>query len=1227
MIETSEPLIPINSSINPIIIDLSDDEEKYHDDDITNEPLTEKNQSNIEEIFEGDNKKNLEDTRISKPTVSLNILKANHEKLMQDIKSHELELRQKLNTLQSNSIILQKKLVKREDEVNAAEKKLNMFIKSSNSSGTPLRTSQIMLQENAAEQLEIARGKRNATKFKLDAVNLKYDDLTVKWDNFAKESNMKIQQSKLNYQYSARTLQTNSVIEDRRNLLMEKGRIHNSYKNGDIAEAKHTELIEEIDSKLTLTDLKTANDEKKNNRKSEKSLFFDKSLTSARNLLAENKSRTELTKNSLYEHLETLSRFKENFEDGNRCPTHKRDRCKESAEILFFNGVNMPIVNELLQDYGLVFKDAKMIGVDKRAQFFKSITIARELVGKSNRNTESKWQIYDSLSMLENLRKTIDIGIPPNNILKGHIGKAVVFLRDQGLKMEKLYTNLLVYGIPITRDAMQLRYPELLNMIPSVKVTTDFKEAFMEQLQINQYDATDVSDWSKTDNAHNSQYGVLNIHAADEQEHIRELLENLKQDEMEIEGEALTPEGMTVNLLQHQRLGLQWLLGMEKSKKMGGLLADDMGLGKTVQGIALILAHKSTDDMCRTNLIVAPVSVLRVWEGELQTKIKENVNFKVFIYGGVSGMKLSTWKDISKYDAVLVSYNTLAIEYKKHWPTYISEATTKLLPPLPSVKAINSLKKQNEYWSPFFCDDSKFYRTLLDEGQNIKNKNTQAAKACCSVNSVYRWILSGTPIQNNMDELYSLIRYLRIAPYNREEKFNRDIGYAFSRNKKRMREVDSDDRIRAMKKVQVLLRAIMLRRTKNDKIDGKPILELPPKEVETNETSLVGTELEFYSALEAKNKKLAKQLLERKVQGNYSSVLTLLLRLRQACCHSELVVIGEKKAEDSKVVNGKNFEQDWLRLYRVVKGMNNEQHDNVINSMNLMTCFWCMEQLELESTSVLPGCGHLLCNSCIEHFIEMASANPNAIELAGGSVIVPCTDCNEMSNDKEIVPYKLYDQVVNQQFSEQQLYKEFTKEMEIQRYRTKESFLPDFSKLEISAKIIQCIEVIKKVFSESNTEKIIVFSQFTTFFLILDHFLKKELDISTLRYDGSMKPQERSNVINEFYKNDSKRIMLISMKAGNSGLTLTCANHVVIVDPFWNPYVEEQAQDRCHRISQTKKVQVHKLFIKNSVEDRIAELQKIKRDMVDSAMDPNKIREVNSLGTRELGFLFGLNSL
>lgn len=173
----------------------------------------------------------------------------------------------------------------------------------------------------------------------------------------------------------------------------------------------------------------------------------------------------------------------------------------------------------------------------------------------------------------------------------------------------------------------------------------------------------------------------------------------------------------------------------------------------------------------------------------------------------------------------------------------------------------------------------------------------------------------------------------------------------------------------------------------------------------------------------------------------------------------------------------------------------------------------------------------------------------------------------------------------------------------------------------------QCMELVRNVVEKSDSEKILVFSQFTTFFDLFEQFLSKDLNVSYLKYTGNMNAQQRSDIISRFYRESDKRVLLISMKAGNSGLTLTCANHVIIVDPFWNPFVEEQAQDRCYRISQMKEVFVHRLFIKNSVEDRIAELQKRKREMVDAAMDPSKMDGINRLGAQELGFLFGLNSL
>jgi len=102
--------------------------------------------------------------------------------------------------------------------------------------------------------------------------------------------------------------------------------------------------------------------------------------------------------------------------------------------------------------------------------------------------------------------------------------------------------------------------------------------------------------------------------------------------------------------------------------------------------------------------------------------------------------------------------------------------------------------------------------------------------------------------------------------------------------------------------------------------------------------------------------------------------------------------------------------------------------------------------------------------------------------------------------------------------------------------------------------------------------------------------------------------------------------MLISLKAGNAGLNLVAASQVIILDPFWNPYIEMQAVDRAHRIGQQNKVEVHRILIEGTVEDRIIELQNQKRNLVESALDENASKSMGRLDIRQLAFLFNGNN-
>ena len=156
-------------------------------------------------------------------------------------------------------------------------------------------------------------------------------------------------------------------------------------------------------------------------------------------------------------------------------------------------------------------------------------------------------------------------------------------------------------------------------------------------------------------------------------------------------------------------------------------------------------------------------------------------------------------------------------------------------------------------------------------------------------------------------------------------------------------------------------------------------------------------------------------------------------------------------------------------------------------------------------------------------------------------------------------------------------------------------------------------------------EKTIIFSQFTSLLDLL------EVPIANAgwkyrRYDGSMTANARNDAVLDFTDRKECKIMLVSLKAGNAGLNLIAASQVIILDPFWNPFVEEQAIDRAHRIGQQKPVQVHRVLVPNTVEDRILALQEEKRALIEAALDEKASQNVGRLGIRELGFLFDVST-
>jgi len=168
-------------------------------------------------------------------------------------------------------------------------------------------------------------------------------------------------------------------------------------------------------------------------------------------------------------------------------------------------------------------------------------------------------------------------------------------------------------------------------------------------------------------------------------------------------------------------------------------------------------------------------------------------------------------------------------------------------------------------------------------------------------------------------------------------------------------------------------------------------------------------------------------------------------------------------------------------------------------------------------------------------------------------------------------------------------------------------------------KILELLEDIKR--HEGGVQKTIIFSQFVKMIDLVSPVLK-EMGIGHVRYDGSMRPQDREKALQDIHKKSEIRVILISTKAGNSGLNLTCCNNVILVDPWWNPAVEEQAFDRAHRIGQTRDVNIYKLVVPDTVEDRILALQEKKRALAKAALEGGKLAKGSKLEMRELLALF-----
>ncbi len=300
---------------------------------------------------------------------------------------------------------------------------------------------------------------------------------------------------------------------------------------------------------------------------------------------------------------------------------------------------------------------------------------------------------------------------------------------------------------------------------------------------------------------------------------------------------------ISAELRAYQWLGVYWLLHLYECG-YNGLLADDMGLGKTLQTITFVSVLKQQKKLNGKVVIVAPTSLLHNWQQELR---KFCTNLSAQVLHGPKRQIL--WVRGLKRDVIITSYGAF-------------------------VNDVELWREQSIEW------------LILDEAQVIKNANTQARKALVSVESAHRLCLSGTPIENHLGEMWSLLDFLTPGILGGVTSFKRYYQKAIEK------QGNTDLLAQLLKRIQPFI----LRRTKS-----QVATELPPKTEVEQLIELPDAQMNFYNSLKDQHwQTLQQDLTSTDNHGaQHMMVLTALLKLRQACCAPSL--LGEEQIASGKL--------------------------------------------------------------------------------------------------------------------------------------------------------------------------------------------------------------------------------------------------------------------------------------------------------------------------------------
>ncbi|KAI8075510.1 SNF2 family N-terminal domain-containing protein [Thamnidium elegans] len=565
---------------------------------------------------------------------------------------------------------------------------------------------------------------------------------------------------------------------------------------------------------------------------------------------------------------------------------------------------------------------------------------------------------------------------------------------------------------------------------------------------------------------------------------------------------ARQPSLVTGGILRdYQLAGVEWLVSLWENG-LNGILADEMGLGKTLQTIGFI-AHLKAKNVAGPYLIVTPLSTLANWVNEFK-RFAPTIN--VLLYHGskeerqhMINRKMQKKKETTMEFPVIVTSYEIVMNDRKF------------------------LQKYN--WKYI----------VVDEGHRLKNMNCRLIKELKTYSSANRLLLTGTPLQNNLAELWSLLNFLLPDIFDDLDMFQSWFDFSDINNKsgrdRIMREEEEDNIVTSL---HTILRPFLLRRLKTDVEHS-----LPKKKEYLLYAPLTQPQKNLYDAIIKRD--LRDYLIKRKIT-----------KPEQQNLEQENIDVQQQQQEEEG-------EQEEGRTKKQIsyKEKSDRQYFK-----------------EIEQDPIEQQVDH----TAVAKQVKMAEAVKQVNGLHLQNLVMQLRKvCNH--------PF-LFDWPIDATTGAPVLNNDLAAQ---------------------SGKVLLLDRLLTALFERGH--KVLVFSQMTKMLDILEDWAVGLKGWPVCRLDGGVSQEDRRQQIEEF--SDPKcqtKLFLLSTRAGGLGINLTAADTVVIFDSDWNPQMDLQAQDRVHRIGQTKPVLIYRFVAAKTVEAKILERATAKRRLEKLVISKGKFK-------------------